>query len=310
MHLCSHRLFRIARSVTAAIVYFLHSANAATPVAGDISGMTFESSGNPHIVEQDLLISEGKKATIREGCVFLFKSFTGMNVFGDLLVEGTQEHPVAFTSINDREYNPQSEQLPNPFDWNGIFVSKESGNVSLKHFILRFSVYGIKSQNTHLVLDNGQFRQNGQFHFTLNDKIQNVQDNFPFSFNTLKPQPDPATPPPGTTRSALVNKGVPTIIAAAGVAGGVVSLVYLSKWTGLRDEYRATADPAKARKLEQDAEFPSYVAIGSGAVSIAAVATGAVLYWWWNMRKEQPMTLTPVILPDRTGAMITITLRQ
>ncbi len=259
--------------------------------------------------------------------MFLFKPFTGLTVNGDLLVEGTQEHPVIFTSINDGEYNTAApKQLPNPFDWNGILVQRESGTVSLKNFSLRFSVYGIKSQVTDILIDNGLFRQNGQFHFTIRDKIQYVQDNIPFSYNTEEPPPPPdalqgkSVPeekkptanrkPAANGRSAFVNKGVPAIIAGTGVASGVVSLVFLSKWANLREEYRETADPAKARKLEHDAKLPSQAAIGTGAVSIAAMATGAALYRWWNMREGKPVAITPVILPGRTGAMITITLRQ
>lgn len=154
-----------------------------THITGDITSMILESDGNPYIVEQDLLVPDGKKAVIKEGCVFLFKPFTGLHVQGHLEVEGSQDNPVIFTSINDGEFNSQSEQLPNPFDWNGILVSRESGKVTFSNFSLRFSVYGIKSQNTNIRIENGLFKQNGQFHFTINDKIQYVQDNIPFSYS-------------------------------------------------------------------------------------------------------------------------------
>lgn len=307
-------------------VLFLPVLHAETITEGDISGKTFGPEGNPYVVGQDLLIPEGKKAVIKEGCVFLFKPFTGLNVYGDFSVEGTQEHPVTFTSINDDEYTTDGKQLPNPFDWNGIFVSKESGNVSLKHFNLRFSVYGIKSHNTHLVLDNGQFRQNGQFHFTINDKMQYVHDNFPFSFNigessaaSVTPRretvPKETVPVPhrqGTSgsRSVFVNKGVPAIIAGTGVASGVVSLLLLSKWVDMRRDYRKEPDPDKAVEIKHDAKQPSYAAIGTGVVSLTAIASGAALYWWWNLREVKPVTITPVLQPDRAGAMLTITLRE
>jgi hypothetical protein len=56
-------------------------------------------------------------------CAFLFKPFTGMIVDGSLKAEGTLQNPVVFTTVNDGKYNPNSRQLPNPFDWNGIQVS-------------------------------------------------------------------------------------------------------------------------------------------------------------------------------------------
>lgn len=170
-------------SVLFTLLLLCSIAIAETHITGNITDMTFESSGNPFIVEQDIIIPEGKKVVINPGCVFLFKPFTGLSVHGHLVIDGTQEAPVMFTSLNDGEFNAQSEQLANPFDWNGILVSRESGTVILQNFSLRFSVYGIKSQNPNIQIENGLFRQNGQFHFTINDKIQFVQDNIPYSYS-------------------------------------------------------------------------------------------------------------------------------
>lgn len=184
------------------LLCFHFLSDAETHITGDLTGMTFQSGGNPYIVEQDILIPAGSKAIIKEGCIFLFKPFTGLTIHGHLVVEGTQNQPVIFSSINDGEYNLKSEQLPNPFDWNGILVSRESGTVSLKNFALRFSVYGIKSQNTNIVIENGLFRQNGQFHFTINDKIQFVQDNIPFSYNGMQTNEIQTTPSPSNVKPA------------------------------------------------------------------------------------------------------------
>jgi len=217
---------------------------AETHITGDITGMTFESGGNPYIVEQDILVPTGNKAIIKEGCIFLFKPFTGLTVHGHLLVDGTQEQPVIFTSINDGEYNTASEQLPNPFDWNGILISRDAGKVSLKNFSLRFSVYGIKSQNPNIQIDNGLFRQNGQFHFTINDKIQFVQDNIPYSFSdtsqsSSKPDKPDVRNKPGDT-APKTSSGVKTLrylslsigIAETitGVAFGITTAVVRAQW--------------------------------------------------------------------------------
>jgi hypothetical protein len=95
-----------------------------------------------------------------------------------------------FTSIYDNKYNQESPQLPNPFDWNGILVARESENVNITNFELQYSVYGIKSQNPGIKIQNGMFKQNGQFHFTVMDKIQFVQDNISYSFNQQELDPD------------------------------------------------------------------------------------------------------------------------
>jgi hypothetical protein len=150
--------------------------------------MNLDESGNPFIVEQDIIVPNGQKVAIKEGCIFLFNPFTGLQVQGELKVEGTQEKPVIFTSIYDT-YNKESPQLPNPFDWNGILVARESGTVSFVNFELEYSVYGIKSQNPGIKIQNGIFKQNGQFHFTLMDKIQFVQDNISYTFNQQESDP-------------------------------------------------------------------------------------------------------------------------
>jgi hypothetical protein len=164
-------------------LFCFFSANAETHISGDIRVTTFDSTGNPYIIDQDIIIPAGKKLTIKEGCIFLFKGFTGINVYGQINVAGTAKRPVVFTSVNDPDFNPKSDQQPNPFDWNGILIARESSGALIDNIHLRYSVYGIKSQNTNITIQNGLFRQNGQFHFTVNDKIQYVQDNISYSYS-------------------------------------------------------------------------------------------------------------------------------
>lgn len=156
---------------------------AETHVGDDIGGHTFEAGDGPFVVERDLTVPEDGTVVIRKGCVFLFNSFTGMNVHGSMVVEGTPAEPVVFTSVNDADYNPGSGQLPAAFDWNGIRISEGSGSVKLRNFRIMYSVYGIKSRNEKIVILNGQFRENGQFHFTIDDNIFFVQDNISYSYS-------------------------------------------------------------------------------------------------------------------------------
>ena len=181
------------RSATALLlVVGVMTLQAETRLSGEIHSSTLTASGNPYIVDKDISVPAGKQLTVKEGCVFLFNGFTGLAVLGDMSVEGTTDKPVIFTSINDGDFNPKSAQLPNPFDWNGIIVTRESGSVHIQNFQLRYSVYGIKSQNTLMTIQNGVFRQNGQFHFTMDDKIQYVQDNIPYSYNISSSGEKPA----------------------------------------------------------------------------------------------------------------------
>jgi hypothetical protein len=242
----------LCRNLSTLLFFLTAAVFAETHITGDITGMTFESGGNPYIVEQDILIPTGNKAIIKEGCVFLFKPFTGLTVHGHLLVDGTQEQPVIFTSFNDGEYNTASEQLPNPFDWNGILVTRESGTVALKNFSLRFSVYGIKAQNTNIQIDNGLFRQNGQFHFTINDKIQFVQDNIAYSFSGSdstviqdKPKQPLIQKQTGTKKESSTavkiirfsSLGIGIAGTVTGVALGIKTAVHLAEWNAHINEW-------------------------------------------------------------------------
>jgi hypothetical protein len=179
----SRGTMKISIFLSITVLCCLFTAMAETHIAGDIRASTLEASGNPYIVDQDVVVPAGKRLTIKEGCVLLFKGFTGINVFGQLTVTGTAKQPVIFTSINDGDFNTKSEQLPNPFDWNGVLIARESNGATLQNFQLRYSVYGVKSQSTAVTIQSGIFRQNGQFHFTINDKIQYVQDNISYSYS-------------------------------------------------------------------------------------------------------------------------------
>jgi hypothetical protein len=157
-----------------------------TNLSGNIGGMTIERVGNPFVVSDNLTIPAGKKLLIKEGCVLLFKPFTGIIVEGDLEVEGTLEKPVVFTTENDSMFNPESKQTPNPFDWNGILISKKAGTVKLSNFVLKFSVYGVKSSKEGFIINNGTFSRNGQFHVTVKEEMEKVVDDVPFNFGKDK----------------------------------------------------------------------------------------------------------------------------
>lgn len=129
--------------------------NAATVLAGfekEKYGYTAEAS--PYIIEKDIIIPQGDSIVLGEGCQFFFKPFTGIIVHGSLIVRGTSEHPVIFSSINDTLSPEHSSELPNPFDWNGIYISPRAGLIELSDFILKYSVYGIKSQKESFISIN------------------------------------------------------------------------------------------------------------------------------------------------------------
>lgn len=166
------------------LTLFYFNVTAQTTISGSIGGMTFKPSGNPWLVTENVFIENDSKTLVEPGCIFLFKPYTGIIVHGTFIVVGKKENPVIFSSINDSTYSQIAVKKPEPFDWNGILIENEAVEVSLSHFKISYSVYGIKSKISTLAIKNGLFRQNGQFHFTINDKIQEVESNLPFSYNS------------------------------------------------------------------------------------------------------------------------------
>jgi hypothetical protein len=151
-------------------------------IGGDIHELTFGPEGNPDTVEQDAFVPEGATVTIQAGTVLIFKPFTGLKVDGDIVVEGTAEAPVVFTSIHDTDHGPSTGQLPNAFDWNGVQLTATCTKAHFAHFQLKYSVHGIMASTVNVVVDNGVFVQNGQFHLKIADKLHFVQDNVPYSY--------------------------------------------------------------------------------------------------------------------------------
>jgi hypothetical protein len=160
------------------------SLNGATYLKGDISTVVFDSSAGPFIVESDCIIPFGKKVVIGNGCRLLFKPFSGLAVQGSLIAEGTADHPVVFSSINNDSALPQGEEPPRPFDWNGISIYKNAPAVRLRFVTITYSVYGVKSLSDNLIIENGIFRNNGQFNFTINGAIIPVADGIPFNYRS------------------------------------------------------------------------------------------------------------------------------
>jgi hypothetical protein len=116
------------------ILYIFSVPYALTPLSGNIGGKTLDKLNSPYIVKQDIFIASGEETIIKEGVAVLFESFTGLNVFGSLLVEGSSQEPVSFSSGHDANFNDSSASLPKAFDWNGIVVEKEAGEVKMHNF--------------------------------------------------------------------------------------------------------------------------------------------------------------------------------
>lgn len=176
-------MFLIKIIISSAIIC-LSVLNGQTVIQGDLCSFSpLTSDKNPYIVPNQVTISSGKEVVINEGCILLFEDFTGINVYGSLIVNGTTSLPVIFTSINDSVHNRDAKSGANLFDWNGIVIDQSASVVKFKNIKLSYSVYGVKTHKKDILVENAVFSQNGQFNFTINDQIQLVRESNPFSYS-------------------------------------------------------------------------------------------------------------------------------
>jgi hypothetical protein len=236
-------------------------------IGGDISELPFQAEVGPYVVEQDVVILPGTRVTIPAGCVFLFRPFTGMLVDGELIVQGTKEKPVVFTSSRDAAHGGDGSAEPPASSWNGIVVSAEGARLTASHARVAYSTYGIKAETDKVHLDQVAFYQNGAFHLTIQNKIHYVQQNVPYTWNFTPPEAavtappaaieeteavpeEPARPRSSSTRKNIIRYsclGVGVVLAGA----GVFYSLQMSRFSEERQDYEnawaATPDPnAKA----------------------------------------------------------------
>ena len=279
-------------SITFLLLCAAHSFSQ-TNLSGDISGMILNKMGSPYIVTKDIFISGDEEVVIKAGTVLLFHSFTGLTVFGNLFVEGTKDQQVIFSSINDSVYNTNAETSPEAFDWNGISVERNADNVKLRNFCLSFSVFGIKSQKKDVIIVNGVFKNNGQFNFTIDNKIMMVDDKLSYSYNADKK--DRAKPKIiATTDTVVIKTGkerraftprqkklrtVTFISLGTGVATGVGSAICFVASKKNKDLHARATIPAEINKYEENYYRYRNAGIGTAVGGGVLVATAAVFYF-------------------------------
>lgn len=100
--------------IIASAVFFLlkNTAKADTEVSGNITTNTvWTLTDSPFIVKDTVQVLQGVKLTLEPGVTIKFTKDTGMNIDGELVARGSQEHLIIFTS---------NEVNPKPSDWKGI----------------------------------------------------------------------------------------------------------------------------------------------------------------------------------------------
>jgi hypothetical protein len=245
---------------------------AETSLSGKIGGMTLDSTGNPYIITSDIVVDKGKTLTLKPGCVLLFRPFTGLRVDGNLIVEGSKENPVIFTTVNDNQYNPTAKQTANPFDWNGILVEAEAGRVIISYFTLAYSGYGLRSKCDNIIISNGAFRRNGQANFLLNDKLMPVADDITYSYSI-------ALQAASTPFSLTVRKiALPVVLGISGVLLGGGAYYFYHRKNTLHRDYLANTNQVDLERITgEESKAFTWTAAFSGASGIC-ITSAAVLF--------------------------------
>ncbi len=128
--------------------------------------------GRKYIVITDIEVPVDKVVTIESGAIILFQNFTGLHVRGKLIVNGTEKSPVIFTSEFDKTYNPSTDFIANPFDWNGIYIHSDGFGSYFEHCIISYTVYGLVSETKYIRLDPVIFLENGKSNLTIEKEIK------------------------------------------------------------------------------------------------------------------------------------------
>lgn len=265
-------------------ILFSVSAFAQITVSGDISGMELDSTGSPYIVKDDLIVETGKKTLIKPGCIFLFRPFTGILVKGSLEIAGKSEMPVVFTSINDSLYNKTFSQKPDLFDWNGITIENSAENVKLSNFIISYSVYGVKSKKDDITINRGIFRQNGQFNFTVNDRIEKVEYNVPFSYNITENNQKQNVE---NLRNWLKPTGISSIVIGSACLGVMGYFLYRADNNNTNYEKANNTDNMQNYLKKRDDSVRGAIITAVVGGILVPVGSGLLL---WNHRIEKIKT--------------------
>lgn len=265
------RLHLLVLSICAIILTY---SEAQTPIGGELKSRTFDASGNPYLVGDNLVIPKGDTVVLKKGVIFLFNNFTGLEVYGSLIVEGKENDPVIFSSVNDGRYNPKSSQFANAFDWNGISIDLKSDDVKMFNFKVCYSVYGIKSYSGKMVIRNGTFNDNGQYNLIINETIQEVKNGVPYTYNFKEEEVD-------TLKRALLykqktqNKKV-IVFSSLGVGlftGGLSGFFAVKCAQGVKAYNNAKSGQSDLKK-----EFTIFEAlsIGTGVISLASLTSSLI----------------------------------
>jgi len=224
--------------------FVLSPPHAYTLLSGEVTG-TIKKQFSPYYVDKDITIPKDKKCTVEAGCVFLFKEFTGIKAYGKLLVNGTPDSMVVFTSVRDRNVNTDAmlvnDSVPPaaPFDWNGLDILDQALGSSISNASFWYTVNGIYSRTKAVVIDRCYFNYTGTVEVKVDEKIFSCTPGTPLSVDLrdaeqgpVPPGPLPPAPPIGKPWHEKYRKEVKIGFITLGAAGVLTGIVFGSLAAG------------------------------------------------------------------------------
>jgi hypothetical protein len=244
---------------------------AQTTLTGNIGGNTYVPSGNPFIINDSIVIQQGKKTTVAKGCVFLFHAFSKVIVSGSLSVEGTVDSPVVFTSVYDRKYSADTSGSADTSQWNGITISPQADKIVFSNCRVHYSISGVESKKELLSARNVVIVDNVRNNFFINDIPKMAISDTVFNYEPVEKAPSPfLPPPPEKVRPAVkVKYIVPGSLALGGIAAAGVSVFAFRKMNDAAERYGNELDPTRQDEFEQT--FSNFRTVGFVLAGIAAV---------------------------------------
>jgi len=211
----------------------------------------------PYYVVADIEVSANRVVTIEPGVVILFKNFTSLHVTGKLIAQGTKNLPIIFTSENDKQYNPKSALMPNPYDWNGIYIHDDAFGTIMTHCVVSYTVYGIISDTKFIKLDPVTLLENGKSNLIIEGKEHTVTgDSYQYTLSTKDASKDGIPinllqDPLAPRRNILRYSGL-----AAAVGGFGVGIYYATQFSGSWKKWEEVNAPnPDLNILQKDPEY-------------------------------------------------------
>jgi hypothetical protein len=271
------------------IVVFNNIAGATfTEIAGDLPKV-LSVDKSPYLVNADVFVPAGKVVRIEPGTVLLFKNFTGLHVFGILIVQGTKERLVTFSSESDKEHNPGSNFNPTPYDWNGIYIRKDGLGTDLQNITVKYSVKGIVSETRFIRIENGFFNENGRSNLSIENEEKQVVAGTPYKYSLSTKDAVIDGVPVKILQDPEAKKRIITRYAGVGlfVGGTAVAAYFANDYRSANRELKRISDKRNQNnllnnntKLWHDARSRYYRDIFAGSAGFAVSLFGAVGFAW------------------------------